>query len=135
MTTRRADLSAADALPRRPAMLVTLAVGVLICACSGNSGTSAGVLKGTASPCIRPSTYNTSHAWTIKVILRRGSTVISTKTVLDTQAAGQPVTTQIFTFTEPPGTYSISGPTPKEQPVTIKADTTSTVELAGACKQ
>jgi hypothetical protein len=133
MTTRPAVLSGLASRSRRSALLLTLAIGLLICACSSNSGTSAGVLKGTATPCIRPSTYNTSHAWTIKVILRRGSTVVATKTVLDTQAAGQPVTTQIFTFTEPPGSYSISGPTPKQQPVTFKAGTTSTVELTDAC--
>jgi hypothetical protein len=119
---------------RRLAMLVAIAASVLFCACSGNSGTSEGILKGTALPCIRPVTYETPHAWDIKVILRRGSTVISTRTVLDTQAAGQPVIQQLFTFTEPAGSYTISGPTPNGEPVVIKAATTSTVELTDACK-
>jgi hypothetical protein len=43
------------------------------------------------------------------------------------------VNTPVFSFTEPPGSYSISGPTPKEQPVMIKAGTTSTVELTDPC--
>lgn len=133
MTVRRADRSAVDTRRRRLPLLVTLAAGILICACSSSSGATVGVLKGTASPCIKLSTYNTSHAWAIKVVLRRGATAISTKTVLDTQAAGEPVNTPVFSFTEPPGSYSISGPTPKEQPVMIKAGTTSTVELTDPC--
>jgi hypothetical protein len=92
------------------------------------------VLKGTATPCIGLTTYASSHAWEITVTLRRGSSVISTRRVLDTQAAGDPVTDQIFSFTEPAGTYSISGPTPKQQPVVITSGTTSTVALKAHCK-
>jgi hypothetical protein len=119
---------------RRVAMLAAIAASVLFCACSSNSGTPEGVLKGTALPCIGPVTYKTPHAWEITVTLRRGSTVISTRRVLDTQAAGQSVIQQLFTFTEPGGSYTISGPTPKWETVVIKAGKTSTVELTDACK-
>jgi hypothetical protein len=111
-----------------------MAASVLFCACSSNSGSSEGTLKGTALPCIRPVTYETPHAWDITVILRRGSTVISTRKVLDTQGTGQPVIQQLFTFTEPAGSYTVSGATPNERPVVIKAGTTSSVELTDACK-
>lgn len=131
MAERQPGRSILDAYGRRLTMLVALAVGVLFCACS--SGPATGVLKGTASPCIRLSTYKSSHAWEIKVILRQGSTVIATRRVFDTQAAGDPVTDQIFSFSEPAGTYSISGPTPKQQPVVITAGATSTVALAANC--
>jgi hypothetical protein len=119
---------------RRLAVLVAMAASVLFCACSSNSGSSEGTLKGTALPCIRPVTYETPHAWDITVILRRGSTVISTRKVLDTQGTGQPVIQQLFTFTEPAGSYTVSGATPNERPVVIKAGTTSSVELTDACK-
>jgi hypothetical protein len=131
MTERRRRRSIVDAYGRRLTILTALAVSALFCACS-SSGT--GVLKGTASPCTRPTTYTSSHAWEITVTLHQGSAVISTRRVLDTQATGDPVTDQIFSFTEPAGTYSISGPTPKEQPVVITAGTTSTVELTAGCK-
>jgi hypothetical protein len=133
MTRRRSD-HPLQSHPRRLALLVATAASVLFCACSSNSGTSEGVLKGTALPCIGPVTYETPHAWDITVTLRRGSAVISTRRVLDTQAAGQPVIQQLFTFTEPAGSYTISGATPKGEPVVIKAATTSTVELTDACK-
>ena len=132
MTKRQTGHSVVDTRSRRPIVLTALAVGALFCACSDSSGT--GVLKGTASPCVGVATFRTSHAWKIKVVLRRGSTVVSTRTVLDTEAAGDPVIHQIFSFTEPPGSYSISGPTPEEQPVVIKPGTTSTVALADNCK-
>jgi hypothetical protein len=132
MTERQSD-HGVDTHLRLVAMLMGLSVSILLCACSSNSGASTGVLKGTASPCTGPATYQTSHAWAIKVTLRRGSTVISTKTVVDTQAADEPVLHQIFTFTEPAGSYSVSESTPKEQSVVIKAGTTSTVELPDAC--
>lgn len=80
-----------------------------------------------------PSTFKTAHAWTIKVILRRGTTAVSTRTVLDTQAVDVPLIHGIFTFTEPPGSYSISGPTPNGQTVVIKAGATSTVDLSSTC--
>jgi hypothetical protein len=134
MTERHSGHPVLGTHVRRLAMLMAIAFSVLFCACSSGAGSSTGVLKGTASPCIRPATYNTSHAWTIKVILRRGSTVVTTKTVLDTQAAGNPVIHQIFTFNEPPGSYSVSGPSAAEQTVVIKAGTTSTVALSGVCK-
>jgi hypothetical protein len=132
MTESRRGRSMADTYGRRLTILTALGVGVLLCACSSPSAT--GVLKGTATPCVRPSTYTSSHAWEIKVTLRQGPTVISTRRVLDTQATGDPVTDQIFSFTEPAGTYSISGPTPKQQPVVITAGTTSTVALTAGCK-
>jgi hypothetical protein len=118
---------------RRLAVTAALTVGGLCCACSSSAGASTGVLKGIASPCTKPATFKTAHAWTIKVVLRRGTTVVSTKTVLDTQAADAPVIHGIFTFTEPPGSYSISGPTPNGQTVVIKAGATSTVDLSSAC--
>jgi len=114
-------------------VLTALGIAVLLCACTSSSGSSTGVLKGTASPC-GPSSYQTSHAWAIKVVLRRGPTVVATKTVLDTQAAGQPIIHQIFTFTEPPGSYTISESPPNGQTAVIKAETTSTVDLSAVCK-
>jgi hypothetical protein len=115
-------------------VLTALVVSVLLCGCGGNSGPSTGVLKGTVSPCTRLATYKTAHAWEIKVTLRRGSTVIATRTVLDTQAAGAPVINQIFAFTEPAGSYTVLESAANEQPVVIKAGTTSTVQLSVACQ-
>ena len=102
MTESRRGPSMVDTHRRPLTMLAALAVGVLFCACSSNSVTT-GVLKGTATPCIGLATYSSSHAWKITVTLRRGSTVVSTRRVFDTQAAGDPVTDQIFSFTEPGG--------------------------------
>jgi hypothetical protein len=110
-----------------------LAAGVLVCACGGGSSTVTGVLEGTATPCIRPALDNVSRAWDVEVVLRRGSTVIGKRTVLDSKAAGARVVDQIFSFTEPPGPYRISGATPNEQSVVIKAGTTSAVQLTASC--
>ncbi len=119
---------------RRLAVLAALTLSVLCCACSSSAGAPTGVLKGIASPCTTPATFKTAHAWTIKVILRRGTKVISTRTVLDTQAVDAPVIHGIFNFTEPPGSYTVSGPTPDGQTVVIKAGATSTVDLSDVCK-
>ncbi|MGA3148644.1 MAG: hypothetical protein ABSF33_14405 [Acidimicrobiales bacterium] len=120
--------------PGQVVAALVLAAGVLVCACGGGSSASTGVLKGTATPCIPRSLDNVSRAWEVEVVLRRGPTVIAKKAVLDTKAAGERVIDELFTFTEPPGSYSISGVTPKEQPVAIKAGTTSIVELTGLCR-
>ena len=134
MTDDRAALRVGSSHSRRVAVVMGLAIGVLFSACGGGSSASTGVLKGTATPCIPPSLNNVSRAWDVEVVLRRGPTVIAKKAVLDTKAAGERVIDELFTFTEPPGSYSISGVTPKEQPVAIKAGTTSIVELTGLCR-
>jgi len=114
-------------------MLVTLAAGALVCACGSSSGAATGVLEGTAPPCAVTNPNGAPHAWEVEVVLRRGSTVVARRTVLDSQDTGNPVIDQIFSFTEPPGSYSVSGATPKQQPVVIKAGTTSTVALIADC--
>ncbi|MGD0392595.1 MAG: hypothetical protein ABSC41_08115 [Acidimicrobiales bacterium] len=118
---------------RQVAALMGLAVGVLVCACGGGSSASTGVLKGTATPCIRPALDKVSRAWHVDVVLRRGPTMVAKRTVLDAQPAGDRIVDQIFSFTEPPGSYSISGATPVERTVVIKAGTTSVVELTAVC--
>ncbi len=118
---------------RSLALLMTLAAGALICACGGGSGASTGVLEGTAPPCIAPHPSSSPHAWTVQVVLRRGSTVIAKRTVLDSQNTGDPVIDEVFSFSEPAGSYSVSGATPEQQPVVIKAGATSTVQLAADC--
>jgi hypothetical protein len=60
--------------------------------------------------------------------------VVARSTVLDTQPVNQPVIDQIFTFTEPAGSYSISGADSGQQTVAIEAGTTSTVQIDDTCK-
>ncbi len=61
--------------------------------------------------------------------------MVAKRTVFDSKAAGERVIDQIFSFTEPAGSYSISGPTPQEEAVHIQAGTTSTVALTAACSK
>jgi hypothetical protein len=114
---------------------MTLAAGTLVCACGSGSGSgsSTGVLEGTAPPCIAPHSSSSQHAWEVQVVLRRGSTVIAKRMVLDSQNTGDPVIDEVFSFSEPSGSYSVSGATPNQQPVVIKAGTTSTVQLVADC--
>jgi hypothetical protein len=134
MTERRADRTVEGLRSRGLAMLMALAIGALVCACGSASGATTGTLKGTAAPCTGPTPNSKSQAWEVQVILRRGSTVIAKRTVFDTEAADEPVIDAIFSFTEPAGTYSVSGATPQEQTVVIKAGTTSTVDIPAICK-
>jgi hypothetical protein len=134
MTERQTHHSVKGFHSQWRAVLMAFVVSALACACSSSSSASTGTLKGTAAPCAGAAPSTTSHAWEVQVILRRGPTVIARRTVLDTQAADEPTLDQIFSFTEPPGSYSVSGSTPKEQPVVIKAGITSTVSLPGACR-
>ncbi len=133
MTDDHAAHRAGRPHPRQVAVVMGLAIGVLVSACGGGASATTGTVKGTATPCIPPSLNNVSRAWDIEVVLRRGPTVIARRTVLDTKAAGERVIDQIFSFTEPPGSYSLSGVSPSGQPVVIKAGATSGVELTAHC--
>jgi hypothetical protein len=132
MTEQQLDRGVSTGL-RRVAIVIACSVGILLCACS-SAGSSTGVLKGTASPCAGVGTYRTAHAWEINVTLRHGSTVVSTKKVIDTQAANAPIIHQVFVFTEPPGSYTVSESPPSGKPVVIKAGATSTIALVDSCK-
>jgi hypothetical protein len=134
VTDSRACSTLGGTRSRSTALVMAIAMGALACACGGGSSASTGVLKGTATPCIGPAQQVGSHAWKIQVVLRRGSTVIAKQTVFDSKAEGAHVVGQVFSFTEPAGSYSISGPNPEGQTVHIQAGTTSAVELTGSCR-
>ena len=112
---------------------MTLIAGALVCACSSGGGTT-GVLEGTAPPCTAARLSNAPHAWEVVVLLRRGSTVVARRTVLDTENTDDPQIDDVFRFSEPAGTYSVSGAAPTEQPVVIRAGATSTVQLTADCR-
>jgi hypothetical protein len=112
--------------------LVVLSSAVVLGAC-GKAAVTTGVVTGTADPCIGMMPSSVVGTWKFEVLMRRGSTVIARRTVTDSKGVDQPFVDQAFSFTEPAGSYTVSGPA-RSKPVVIKAGRTVRVVIPDACK-
>ena len=114
-----------DALPR--AGLVVCGSAVIVVACLSGCSTSSqnsGTISGTANPCV--GLYNPAAHYTIKLV----SVVKGTRTVAKQENLASPYR---FTFSVPPGTYSVTATGNSPVQARVERGKTVTVALHTGC--
>ena len=108
--------------------VTTATIGIMAFPANATASPHTGTLMGTASPCITTAPTD-GETFAVHVVLRRGTKVVGTRTVTDVYGDGDGMTTEIFTFKEPAGTYVVTGAATTKKAVVIKKGKTVWVAL------
>lgn len=111
-------------------LAVVVLVGITVSACAASSTPlpkpqrTVGILTGMASPCWPYPTNKGIEKAIVKVEVSKGENTVATQSVTGSH---------IYHFTLKPGTYVVSTPYSRPQPVTIAIGRTAHVDLPDDC--